>query len=363
MSQTVLVVEPNSSGHRFSYVRIIVDSALRRGMKLVLATSLPALESDEFKLHLSEIQERITTMQIADKSALTVERLSLDIGADITVVPDGDYFAAEIGRRRKWLGGQLSVLIMRSTPQRHRVAGIGTARMVVKKALLRSAGGISGVRIFTLKSATSPTLRSNSDLLDPVSIATDQSQVRLARALLPGGDGIYWLAVLGAISARKNVPMIAEAISSTGIQHFGLIVAGRIDERDESEVLKALTALSSSGNSVATYNRLLTDAELDSFVGAADCVILAHSNEGPSGLMGKAAAQGTRIIAAGARSLRKDARSIPDVATWVPLSRSRLATAITKSALLPKPAAVDRADPDSFGSALIGASEEQVQEG
>ena len=115
-----------------------------------------------------------------------------------------------------------------------------------------------------------------------------------------------------------------------------------------------LAPLRAGGITVRLVDRVLTDIELDSAVVAADCLVLAHSNEGPSGLVGKAAAAGTRVLAAGAASLKTAAAALPDTATWCPLTPSTLAQALTTCAGQPRPAPRAGLDTLAFADALLG---------
>lgn len=79
------------------------------------------------------------------------------------------------------------------------------------------------------------------------------------------------------------------------------------------------------GVSIVQADRQLSSAELDSFISIADCVVLAHSNESPSGILGKAAAAQRAILAAGASTLRRDVMQLGDGANWCPLDPVALA--------------------------------------
>ena len=100
-------------------------------------------------------------------------------------------------------------------------------------------------------------------------------------------------------------------------------------------------------------DRLLSDLELDAAIRRVDCVVLAHSNEGPSGLFGKAAAAGTRIVAAGAASLRADAGAIPEVAAWSPLDVVGLGAELDLARRKPRPDPIQGLSATDFCTALL----------
>jgi hypothetical protein len=104
---------------------------------------------------------------------------------------------------------------------------------------------------------------------------------------------------------------------------------------------------------VVVVDRMLEDVELDSAIAAVDCVVLAHSNEGPSGIFGKAVMSGTRLIASGASSLRQDAQAVATHATWTPLSADAIARAMGDAAAADRPAAVPDMGTARFTSALL----------
>jgi hypothetical protein len=111
--------------------------------------------------------------------------------------------------------------------------------------------------------------------------------------------------------------------------------------------------LTESGIALVVHDRLLNDLELDSLVCAVDCVVLAHSNEGSSGVMGKAAAVGTRIAAAGAQSLKVDCRAAPQIAAWSSLKGPDLHRLLADSSSLESPTPSISSSARDFASALL----------
>jgi glycosyltransferase involved in cell wall biosynthesis len=103
--------------------------------------------------------------------------------------------------------------------------------------------------------------------------------------------------VFGALSARKNVPLIAAAIKRSGTD-AGLVLAGAV----EPAVHDWLAGLDAVGRArVHVRDGFLPDDLLDRYVAAVDVVPLALTNNGPSGIMGKALAAGVPVVTAGSR--------------------------------------------------------------
>jgi glycosyltransferase involved in cell wall biosynthesis len=349
-----VIVEDNVTGHRLYYVRILADAAAHQNRRVSIVLPEAERHSEETALHLSGLDRRIRLEYVSAEDIEDVAALSHALLADLTVVPDADRLAATIGARRSWRGrGTLSLLIMRDVGQPSRLPGAQAAKTLIRRALFLSASTLRNVRISVLK----PSGWTGRSILptasDPVTL-TAGSDDALATAAEWGVDsGRYWFAVLGAIGVRKNVGLIARALSGITERPVGLIVAGRIDPEARPEIDREIERLASTGVRVVVVDRLLTDLELDSAVTLADCVVLAHSNEGPSGLFGKAAAAGTRIVAAGAASLRRDALQAGDGADWTPLTESSLTQALRAATAKPRPPAHGTSAVDRFVTALL----------
>lgn len=349
-----LIVEPNPSGHRLYYVRLLAQAAAVRGDEVVLALSDEASATDESGLHLSGLAESVTIVSAHDFGVDAVAELSRRYDAVITVVPDGDRFAMRLARTRGWTGrGTVSVLIMREVAQPGELGLLVAAKSRIRTTLFRRAARLPGVRLSVLKSATWREDSSFASAPDPVTLACADDDVWKLRDTWDLDADSYWFAVLGAIFDRKNVPLVASAVRNAGPENVGLLIAGRCDPGAAQAMAEPLAELERAGARVVVVDRLLSELELDAAVTAVDCVVLAHSNEGPSGLFGKAAAAGTRVVAAGALSLRDDARHVPELASWVPLEAAALAEALRIARTLPRPSAVLMPEATRFAEALL----------
>jgi hypothetical protein len=99
-------------------------------------------------------------------------------------------------------------------------------------------------------------------------------------------------------------------------------------------------------------SRLLSDSELDSAIASVAVVAIAHSSEGPSGILGKAAASGVAVAAAGAVSLKEDIERL-SAGTWAPLTPEAFAKALQHAVAFPRAANAGLANGRDFASSLM----------
>ncbi|MEQ4518743.1 hypothetical protein ABLI39_05185 [Pseudarthrobacter sp. B907] len=350
-----LIIEPSPDGHRFYYVNLLIAGALRRGDDVTLLTSAASLDRPEFRLYIKKWIGEIKVATAEKFAVQDVARHARNFSADLTVVPDGDAFTFRLARTRRWRGpGAVSTLIMRESVPSSGLIGMRFAKKQLKALLIRRANRMRNVRATVLKSAL--WRASSSDVpavADPVSVQTDRLAIEAVRSQLMLDPGTYWFGVIGVISARKNPVIVLDALAACPPISLGVVIAGQIDQQILDEVLDAAARARSAGHRVVVENRLLDSDELDSLVAAVDCVVLAHSNEGPSGILGKATVTGTRIITAGAVSLASDARSHPDMMSWHVLDVASLTDAFTLTSRKQRPEKVGASSAADFAMALL----------
>ncbi len=349
MSAVTLIIEQNVSGHRLSYVRLISDRASATS-RVIIALNPTQDDREEIALHLADLSVDVSLIWRSLGSLSAIEALSREVGATKTVVPDGDAIALQLARRRRWKGaGSVSVLIMReSLPSRWGIP----VRTWAKRFMVARARNTKNARVVVLRSSTWAGETSYPIAIDPITLLVSPDRIRVVRALLAEHPERYWFGVVGAISSRKNVDMVAEAVAAMKAP-VGLVIAGKVADESVPAVNRVSEAMSKRDVPFVVVDRLLADDELDAFVMNLDCVVLAHSNEGPSGIFGKAAAAGTRVVASGATSLRDDCDSWPEGAQWVPLDVARLATALSDAVALPPPAPASLPSGRSFADSLL----------
>jgi hypothetical protein len=350
----VLIWAPNPSGHRLFYARLLAEGALARGHEVVIGM-LPSIEFDKFAaIHLVALDRKIVFRPVANASRSALLGATSTTGAELVLAPDGDALARQLLISGRWNSlAQLIVLIMRPSGQ-HSHLGRALVGSFVKATARGILGMFHRVTVLTLSSAMGGNSKPGT-APDPVSFSATQDSAEQFRVLHQMGRERYWYAVVGALDARKNIDLVATALHELGAE-AGLLLAGVMSPEAESRSRTALAELSGAGVALVRINRLLTDEEIDSAVLAADCVFLAHSNEGSSGILGKAAVAGTRVIAAGARSLKIDADSTPGICEWVPLNVQALAFAAKSGLRRPNPPSAELGS-GAFVSAFFGPLE------
>ena len=107
------------------------------------------------------------------------------------------------------------------------------------------------------------------------------------------------------------------------------------------------------GQPVIQVDRQLTATELDSLIAIADCMVLAHSNDSPSGILGKAVVRGGAILAAGSPTLRRDIARLGDGAYWCPLEATAIAEKMVLAVRSDRQPSSDLAGTEEFGSLLL----------
>jgi glycosyltransferase involved in cell wall biosynthesis len=349
----VLVVEGNPDGHRLYYVSLLVSAATEDGNEVFVATTERAINSSEWRLHLGHLASGVSLHQMTDFSLEAIGELSRDLEIDHVVVPDGDSCAYEIAKVGRWLGhGTIAILVMREMGQPAKVPGLAMIKTIAKRIALQRANQTSRVQIRVLKSSP---WRGRSALpvsRDPVSLIRHEIGDEKPVNVLP--SGFFWFGVVGSIDPRKNLPLVASAVASLNRKDVGLVVAGQVRDSVLDSAEASFQRIRAAGGRVVVIDRLLEEAELDQIIAELDCVVLAHSNEGPSGILGKAMATGTRIVAAGAATLRADCKNIGVGAQWAPLDERLLGASLGLAVRTPRPTPSTSASPSEFTSGLLG---------
>lgn len=311
----VLVVEPDGHGHRLGYARIIATDAPGDTRVTVALSADPSVD-DLVGLHLADLPP--TTLErtdLADWS--TVRSFVTQRSPDLALFPDGDRYLVQYLLRG--LGTTPARFLLLRDPGSIRPLW----RRWLKELLVWSARTVRRAEIAVLVPAFGQHRTRLPQVADPIDVTrgTARPPIELER-------GRTWFGILGAVSERKNPTLVARAMldSPRLLADAGLVVAGQISPN----VMEDLADLRHEHHGLAllVLDRLLTEQELNYLVDRVDCVVIAHDNEGPSGVFGKAAALGTGVVAAGAASLREDAAAWPRGARWCALNRSALRAAL-----------------------------------
>lgn len=330
VSESILLVESNFTGHRLAYIRLLAEEALRRSMRVHIALPIHATSSAEFELHLGHLVGLVEVQALNKFNLVTIEHHSKAVKAQRTIVTDGDSLALELFITGRWRGfGRLSTLIMRECAQPHKNHLLRLGRTVAKKIVQTRVASSRGVDMAVLKSALWDGKSRYRVAIDPVHVQCTEVDIERLRRDWRLDESVYWFAVLGSITERKNVPLVADALSRVPEGKLGLMIAGKIDPAIKAQIEASVAQLGRLGWEIRIVDKLLNDLDLDAAVSATDCLVLAHSNEGPSGLLGKAAAVGTNVVAAGAESLRRDTQVMGSSALWSPLLVTPMSESLT----------------------------------
>jgi hypothetical protein len=312
----IVIVEPNSWGHHFYYVRLLVERALsinNNASALLLTTEL-ATKSHEYQVHLSPIDR--LEVQVLDKGDFRLKSLSKHpevSSADIVCFPDADRLLPQLAMGSWSTSGKSTFLVMRADGEPKKLRGIGVAVGFTKKLLICIGNSRKNIVVYSLKSPLSKRQLPIPWVSDPITLSIDGLMVNDVRNKLSQLSANYWLGVFGYVTPRKNLPIIVEAIMKSS--DLGLVIAGTISKDVFDELKPELDWLQNAGR-LLSLSGTLEDNELDSAIAAVDCVLAAHSNDGPSGIVAKAAMLGKPLVLAGAKTLKRDAKSLGGQARW-----------------------------------------------
>ncbi|WP_203336335.1 hypothetical protein [Nocardioides limicola] len=111
--------------------------------------------------------------------------------------------------------------------------------------------------------------------------------------------------IFGAVTERKNAPLVLAALDAAGGE-IDLLLAGGLSD----EVAAWLDGLPAERRDrVLTRDGFLPDKVLDELVACVDVVPIALTNNGPSGIMGKALAAGVPVVTAGSQVRAREVRA------------------------------------------------------
>lgn len=344
-----LVVETTPDGHYLEYASYLVKGLHERQREPVVLTSAAGWARLTHELDVPQTTAKIIVETEGELPPATILNFAVQAECTQVLVPSGDRFAYRLARLARWPSDiPVRLLLLRSP----RVSPRVWWRDVLKRCALRLLEFRHPVVVLHL---AGPGIESEGGFPVVHDVARWSRGDRRSYEALPSLDPVrFWFAVLGLLDERKNIAAIADALTLSGsASTFGLVLAGNSTPGALEACDQALRCFERAGGAVSILQRRLTDGEMDHLVESVDCVVCAHSNEGPSGIMLKAAAAGTRVVAAGADSLRTDSRVL-DGASWVPLTETALASAFVDAKQRPRPAPEVFGSPTSFAREFIG---------
>lgn len=363
---TTLLVEPDLSGHRFQAVSFVASRALADGDQVVLLTSAGSVTSDAFKVYLSDVP--LEAVEVFDEvyppTATILEQIVARCADDdvaTVVVMDADQ-----SLKRWWL---LAPRMFRRLAKRPQVIFFYTrypARMPltdpvqVKLRVTKAVLTLITMATRTLHRAAGFAGRDDMHqgwlvkrARDP-EICGSHSRDRAAlRAELELPQDRRLVGIFGLISERKNAALVFDAMR-TGDIDADLLLAGSI----EPEVRAWIDALPPAEQArVLTFDGFLDNTLLDKLIAAVDVAPIALTNNGPSGIMGKALAAGVPVISAGSR-VRARELVATDGGELAELEPASLAAAIrrvfARPADAPRRNSVPPATAEQFATVVLG---------
>lgn len=312
-----------------SYVRLLVSRAVECGETVEVIAPTGTRDAPELSLHLGEYLANIELREVDDFAAASVQSLLDERPGATFIFPDGDDTVRLLAMRRlRSAGAAVSVLMMRPLGQ-----SPGVFKRLLESAAKTAMRGLArmhrGVQVFSLVPSTTASVGAF-EVRDPIEFGPGTS----APAWRVANPSLVWFGIVGAITSRKNIDLVARALVHLGPE-VGLVIAGA-SEVGEATIEEWTAPMRAAGQTVVRIDRRLSDEELDSVIGSIDVAVIAHSNDGPSGIMGKADVAGKRVLAAGAPTLRRELRMNPDLGVWTPLTVPALANGAKRLLSMPE---------------------------
>jgi glycosyltransferase involved in cell wall biosynthesis len=309
--RTVLLIEPEPGGHRFQAVANVAAVAAQFA-DVMLLTSHGATSSEEFGVYLADSE--MVAVETFDgihpptaAIAAAVAEICRSIDVSTMVIMDADralkrwFYVAR--REFKGLGSRKPRVVFMLTryPARLRITDWVSWRLRAPKGLL------AGVAIGTGTLDHVAGFAGRDDMAkgwivkrtrDP-EICTANSRDRAAlRAELGLPLDRQFVGIFGVIEERKNAPLILDALDAAGLDDVDLVLAGGIDSLPPERRARLVLC-----------DGFLTNELLDKYVAAVDAIPIALTNNGPSGIMGKALAAGVPVVTAGSRVRARELRA------------------------------------------------------
>ena len=360
-----VIVEPDHGGHRFQAAANVARLAGRTD-EVILLTSAGASHTDEFRVYLADVELKVDerfdgiyppTRQMAQ----AVAEVCRTHTAATVIVMDADQ-----SLKRWWY---VAPAAFRGLPRRPRVIFMltrypaklavsdrfGWALRVSKGTLalaaiatgtLHRVAGFAGrddmSRGWLVKRARDPAICS--------AHARDRATLRVELGL--PADRLL-VGIFGTISERKNAPLVLDAIRASGTD-ADLLLAGSLKPEVAAWLAEQPVAIR---DRVIVRDGFLSNELLDRLVAAADVVAIPLTNNGPSGIMGKALAAGVPVVSAGsevrARELRATAGGLSAQLTVDGIAAA-LRTLLLDGASPAVAGTVPPATAEAFAAAVLG---------
>ncbi len=363
---TTVLVEPDLTGHRFQAVANVALRAQQAGDHVVLLTSKGAVTSDAFKVYLSDVPLEAVEVfdEIYPPTATMLDRIVArcrDDDVRTVVVMDADQTLKRwwriAPRAFRRLASRPQVIFFYTRyPARVPLGDPVQVKLRVSKAVL------TGVTMLTRTLHRAAGFAGRDDLhkgwlvkraRDPEicgSHSRDRDALRTALGL-PLDRRL--VGIFGLISERKNAKLVFDGLLAAGID-ADLLLAGVI----EPEVQAWIDSLPPEQNErIRTFPGFLDNTLLDQLIAAVDVAPIALTNNGPSGIMGKALAAEVPVVSAGSTVRARELRAT-DGGELAELEPASLAAAIQRvfdrPPGAPRRSSVPPATAEEFAAVVLG---------
>jgi glycosyltransferase involved in cell wall biosynthesis len=308
-----VLVEPNPSGHRFQAVANVAEVA-GESAEVVLLTSQGASAAEEFSVYLAQTPVRVVERfgSVTPPTAeVAAEVAALLRAEDVTTVVhmDGDqdlkrwWYVAP--RAFRGLPRPRVVFMLTRYPARLKLTDRVGWKLRIPKATLAVAAMATGTMHHVAGFAGRDDMADGwivRRARDPeICTAHARDRDRLRQELDLPADRVI-VGIYGGISERKNSKLVFEAMQVAGIDG-DLLLAGGV----QPEVWAWIDGLPAEDRTrIIVRDGFLDNDLLDKLVAASDVAPIALTNNGPSGIMGKASAAGVPVVTAGSEVRAKE---------------------------------------------------------
>ena len=369
---TTLIVEPNPGGHRFQAAGAVASVASRAGTA-VLLTSRGAQENPAFGAYLADLaaEGRIRVSEEFDDILPPTQEQARVVARWCRERPAGEPVStvvlmdADQALKRWWLDATRHlrgvaprprvVFMLTRYPARLRLTDRFGWMLRVSKASLALVAMALG-RLHRVAGFSGREDRAAGWLVKRVrdphySTAHSRDRDRWRREMCLPADRTL-VGIFGVLTERKNAPLVLEAMTVAGLE-ADLVLAGEL----EAPVRAWVDGLDEADRArLVVRDEYLSNEDLDRLVAAVDVVPLALTNNGPSGIMGKAEAAGVPVVSAGSlvRARELEATGAGEAADFTAESIGAAMRRCVERGLLPDIASDDHVSPEEWAMALLG---------
>lgn len=347
-SKTVVIVEPNHSGHHLYFVSLLLQHFLEAHgeFKVHIVTTTESLNSPEFKMQLSSSRFTLTAVDLKTTDLDDLQSMVVVRNASAVYLPYGDPWLIQLWKGHWTLPIDCNSLVIRCDPQVNRIPGLAVIVAIVKKMLMLMANFRRHTNVLGLTSSLQRRYFPVPWIEDPVTFRVDVTTLTLLKKKMGALNPQKWIGVYGHITRRKNLDLILQVALAN--PNFGIIIAGKIDDEVSLECKEMLADLDKQRRLIIETGPT-TDSEFNAFIKASDFVAIAHSNEGPSGVLMKAIFLGRRVLTAGAKTLKKEARNAGPSVIWTKLNVNAIADGFNQLSNQETNLQISPPDPRRFG--------------